>query len=224
MRKEKRHFLNDYCGGILVAEITVGYFLEDIGQAAFVQALVERVAQEVDIHKRVLNHDPRSVTGGKGRAVTELKRFLRDVQKDNASPFDILVIAIDGNCQGHLEKRKQLSDTVKQLKYEGDVVYAIPDPHIERWYLEDASALARAVKANIQPDPPRYKCERGRYKDALREALRQAGIMPPLGGIEYASDIAQALDFYSLGQVDAGFKHFGDELRSVLMQRGRLIS
>lgn len=204
----------------MAAEITVGYFLEDIGQAAFVRALVERVAQEMGLHPRALQHDPRSTTGGKGKAITELRKFLRDVQHERESGFDLLVIAIDGNCQGHLEKRNQLQAIVTQSGYGGAVAYAVPDPHIERWYLEDAAALTRAIGIPIKPAAPRYKCERGRYKDALRAALRQAGIAPPLGGIEYASDIAQALDFYTVGKADAGFKHFEDDVRGVLMRLG----
>ncbi|HOT90369.1 MAG TPA: hypothetical protein PLJ78_00365 [Anaerolineae bacterium] len=199
-----------------MAEITVGYFLEDMGQEAFLQALVVRIAQDVGIDKKKLRHDSRSTTGGKGRAITELRRFLRDVQASRTTSFDVLVIAIDGNCQGYLGKRNELQDIVERSGYNGAVVYAIPDPHIERWYLEDAAALAQAIGANIKPDTPRYKCERGRYKNALREALKQAGVLPPLGGIEYAADIAQALDFYTIGKADAGFKHFEEELRGCL--------
>ncbi|MBN1875634.1 MAG: DUF4276 family protein [Anaerolineae bacterium] len=199
-----------------MGKLTIGYFLEDVGQEAFLQALVERVAQDVGINKKELHHDPRNTTGGKGRVITELRKFLRDVQHSRASDFDVLVIAIDGNCQGYLEKRNELHDIVERSGYRSAVVYAVPDPHIERWYLEDVAALTQAIGADIKPDTPRYKCERGRYKNALREALKQAGIVPPLGGIEYAADIAQALDLYTVGKADAGFKHFEDELRSVI--------
>jgi len=201
---------------ITVAEITVGYFLEDVGQEAFLQALVARIAQDVGIDKKQLRHDSRSTTGGKGRAITELRKFLRDVQGSRTSSFNVLVIAIDGNCQGYLEKRNELQDIVERSDYGGAVVYAIPDPHIERWYLEDATALTQAIGVNIKPDTPRYKCERERYKNALREALKQAGVLPPLGGIEYAADIARTLDFYTIGKADTSFKHFEDELRSCL--------
>jgi len=205
-----------------VAEITVGYFLEDVGQEKFLQALIERMAQEVGLEDSLLLHDSRNATGGKGKAVTELRRFLHDVQRETETSFDILVIAIDGNCQGYQGKHKQLLDIVNHSGYGRTVVYAVPDPHIERWYLEDAEALAQAVGAEIKPDTPRYKCEKGRYKNALREAINQAGVYPPLGGKEYAKDIAEVLDLYKVGKADAGFKHFEEELRDALKRLKRI--
>lgn len=70
-----------------MAEITIGYFLEDVGQEKFIQALIERVAQEVGLANDLLHHDPRNATGGKGKAVTELRRFLRDVQRETETSF-----------------------------------------------------------------------------------------------------------------------------------------
>ncbi len=204
-----------------MAEITVGYFLEDVGQEVFLQALVVRIAQDVGLDSKKLRHDARSTTGGKGRVITELRKFLRDVQSSRTTSFDILVIAIDGNCQGYLDKRKELQSIVERSGYNDAVVYAIPDPHIERWYLEDAVALAQAIGADINPNTPRYKCDRGRYKNALREAFKQASILPPLGGIEYAADIVRALNFYAIGKADAGFKHFEAELRHCLTTLAR---
>jgi hypothetical protein len=34
-----------------------------------------------------------------------------------------------------------------------------------------------------------------------------------LGGAEYGADVARALDLYAVGRVDAGFRHFVDDLR-----------
>ena len=46
-----------------MAEIRLGYFLEDVGQEAFLVALVERIAEEVGLARDDLHHDPRSTTG-----------------------------------------------------------------------------------------------------------------------------------------------------------------
>jgi len=92
----------------------------------------------------------------------------------------------------------------------------VPDPHIERWYLADSRGLQQVLEANTVPQVPAYKCERGRYKQALRDAIRQTGIIAPLGGLEYGSDIAETLDLYTVGKSDASFKHFVDELRAGL--------
>jgi hypothetical protein len=62
-----------------------------------------------------------------------------------------------------------------------------------------------------------------RYKQALRDAIRQTGIIAPLGGLEYGPDIAEVLGLYGVGKADAGFKHFLDELQAglVLLARGQ---
>jgi hypothetical protein len=64
------------------------------------------------------------------------------------------------------------------------LVCAVPDPHIERWYLEDQRAL-KAVLPGARPPKLSYRCERGRYKQARRQAIRDAGVEPLLGGAEY---------------------------------------
>jgi len=199
-----------------VAEIRVGYFLEDVGQEAFVVGLVKRIAEQVGLATDDLSHDSRSTVGGKGTATTELRRFLRDVTRGSERLFDILTVAIDGNCQGYAGKRKEIKRKAEQTGYPGTVVCIVPDPHIERWYLADATALAHVMGADIQPKVPTYKCERGRYKDALRDAFRQAGIIAPLGGAEYGAEVAAALDLYAVGKADAGFKHSVDDLRAAL--------
>ena len=199
-----------------MADIRLGYFLEDVGQEAFLTTLAERIAEEVGLAADGLYHDSRSVIGGKGRAISELRCFLLDVGRGLERTFDVLVVAIDSNCQGFVEKRNEIQQVVEQTGYPGTVVCAIPDPHIERWYLADAQALGQAIGADVQPKVPSYKCERGRYKEALREALRQASIVAPLGGAEYGPEVANALNLYIVGKEDTGFKHFVDELRGAL--------
>ena len=70
----------------------------------------------------------------------------------------------------------------------------MPDPHIEYWYLIDSQALRCVLEAEVQPEVPPYKCERGRYKQALQKAFRQAGIIAPLGSTEYGAEVAASLD------------------------------
>jgi len=151
--------------------------------------------------------------------LSELRRFLRDVSRAQERPFDLLVVAIDGNCQDYSKRRKRIQTVVKQSGYPGSVVCAVPDPHIERWYLVDPGGFQQALGTDAAPEVPPYKCERGRYKQVLRQAVRQTGIVAPLGGLEYGSDIAQFLNLYVVGKADTGFKHFVDELRAVLDQQ-----
>jgi len=206
-----------------VDEIRIGYFLEDIGQERFLEALVNRVAREVGLPSRRLRHEVRNATGGRGVVLDELRRFLRDVNHERECLFTLLVVAIDGDCHGYRERRDEIRTIVEQSGYPGLVICAVPNPHIERWYLADPRGLQQVLEVSSIPEVPSYKCERGRYKQALRDAIRETGIIAPLGGLEYGPDIAEVLDLYTVGKVDAGFKHFLDELQAglILFARGQ---
>lgn len=199
-----------------MAKLNIGYFLEDVGHENFIKSLVIRVALEMRFSSDDLNHDVRNATGGKGTTMTELKRFLRDVKSGGESPFAILIVAIDGNCQTYREKRDEILKIAQQTGYPGALVCAIPDPHIERWYLVDEEAFCQAVETNVSPEVPTYKCEKGLYKKAMKEAFAKTDIVPPLGGVEYGEDIASNIDFYTAQRADSSFKHFRDELRASL--------
>lgn len=194
-------------------KVKVGYFLEDVGQERFLTSLVERVAQEKHFGK--IEHEVRNATGGRGRVLSELRKFLRELGQSPLD-LDLLVVAIDGNCKSYQKVRKEIHKMVQRSRCHIPVVCAIPDPHIERWYLADEEALKQVLNIQSVSSLPPYKCERGRYKRALRQTVQNVGIIPPLGGIEYGADIANTLDFYKVGKVDAGFKHFIDDLRTLL--------
>jgi hypothetical protein len=200
----------------LVAKLEIGYFLEDMGHQRFLLALVERVAKETGLSPDRLHHEVRSATGGLGKALGELRRFLRDVHRERSQPFNLMVVAIDSNCQGYSKRRQEIRGIVKRSGYQSPVVCAVPEPHIERWYLADPSGFQKALGSDAAPEVPPYKCERGRYKDALRQAVQRTGIVAPLGGLEYGSAIALALNLYAAGKANAGFKHFVDDVRAVL--------
>jgi hypothetical protein len=199
-----------------VDEIRIGYFLEDIGQELFLKALVNRVAREMGLPSRRLRHEVRNATGGRGAVLEELRRFLRDVNHEREHPFALLVVAIDGDCHSYRQRRDEIWAKVEQSGYLGPVICAVADPHIERWYLADPRGLQQVLEVSSIPEVPSYKCERGRYKQALRDAIRQTGVVALLGGLEYGPDIAEVLDSYTVGKADAGFKHFLDELQAGL--------
>jgi len=68
---------------------------------------------------------------------------------------------------------------------------------------------------------PDRKCARDRYKQALVEAILEADITPSLGGIEFAEDIIRAMDLDLAASADPSLRHFLDNLRSALRERGR---
>lgn len=193
-----------------MSEIRVGYFLEDVAQQQFIVAIVQQVAINVGLDAAALTPEVRNASGGKGKAMTELKQFLRDMAKGLISPPPILVIAIDGNCQGYTEKQKEIRQQAEKYEYPGHLICATPDPHIERWYMADPICFQQVTGSSHLPEVPAYKCERGRYKKAMSEAMQRGS---PLGGVEFGAEIAQAMDMYKAQQADPALRHFIDQLK-----------
>ena len=50
--------------------------------------------------------------------------------------------------------------------------------------------------------------------------MRNAGITPPLGGLEYTEDLVNAMDLEHTEQIDPSFGKFFKELRSNMKQWG----
>lgn len=206
----------------MAGRIRVLYFLEDIAQEGFITALVKRVARDESIAYGNLDHDVRSARRG-SKVTTEFKRFLKDTEKRAGMQMDFLVVAVDGNCQGYEERVKRLKKCVRDHHpFNERVVYAVPDPHIERWYLMDQRALKKSIGLDKAPPLPQRKCEKDYYKRLLRQALTDANINSLLGGVEYAERIVdniQRLD--TLSQQDAGFGVFVSSLRRMLRSKSQ---
>ena len=188
----------------------VALFVEDNAHREVVGAVLRRLADESGVTVRP---DWRSAVGGRGRMVQELKRYLRDSAKQGGHP-DLIVVATDANCIGHQQRTREI-DTSAAFS---PVVLAVPDPHIERWLLLDGAAFSSVFGKGC--DAPDKKCDRGRYKHQLFEAVRAAGVVPQLGGIEYAEAIVQHMDIDRAARADRSFGRFVDALRQVLKQWG----
>lgn len=189
--------------------LVVDLFVEDRAHEELLLPLVARVAAEerVDVDVRV-----RSARGGHGRALAEFKLYQRLVDRGAAAAArpDLLGLGIDGNCTTFVKKRKEIMGaTLEGMAL--PVVAACPDPHIERGYLADPDSF-KAVVGN-RPTVRRKKCARDYYKQLLADAVRRAGHLPTLGGIEFAREIAAAIDGYRAGKSDRSLKAFVDELR-----------
>ena len=157
----------------------------------------------------------RSARGGHARAIAEFKLYQDLVEKSavgGAHP-DLLVVAIDGNCTTFAKKRAEIRSAAKAA-FSGRVVVACPDPHVERWYLADPDSFRSVV--GHRPTLGKKKCVRDHYKSALAKAVRQAGHPATLGGIEFARELVDAMDFYRAGRVDRSLKAFVDDLRGRL--------
>jgi hypothetical protein len=182
-------------------------FVEDYGHEEFIEALVNRLARDAGVAVKIIG---RSVRGGYGKAVTEFKRFLDELERGKEALPDLLIVATDANCKGYVERKQEIDKASE--KYSGFITCAIPDPHIERWLLIDSSAFKTVVgKGCSAPD---QKCDRGRYKQLLLSAMQNAGIVPPLGGVEYTRDIVDAMDLTRAATIDASFDKFLKDLNN----------
>jgi hypothetical protein len=153
----------------------------------------------------------------------DFKRFLHDAQK--AMETDLTVICIDGNCVGYNEKRRQLQGECDKAHFAKPVVFAIPDPHIEHWYLLDQTALRQALgdkKLTIQA--PKDKCERDLYKRLLEEACDRAEIPTTQGGTEFGPAIVAHLNLMQMARSQPAFKAFYEDARQKLQEVWRVVS
>jgi hypothetical protein len=186
-------------------------FVEDFGHQEVITSLVTCVAhdQGVDVSIR-----PYSVRGGHGRAISDLAQFVRDVKASEESWPDLLVVAIDANCRGYRTCRREVESHLAEMPIK--VVLAIPDPHIERWLLLDSSAFKSVWGRGCTA--PDYKCDRSRYKGFLAQAVREAGLMPLIGGLEHARDIVQAMDRKRMIGADKSLGRFLQDLQQVFKE------
>ncbi len=180
-------------------------FVEDYGHEAFLTPMIQRLADESGTDVRIIR---RSVRGGHGKAITEFQSYLRSLHQEREGLPDLLIVATDANCKGYGDRRKEIDE--KNKRFREFTICAIPDPHIERWLLLDSSAFKSVLGKGC--NAPDYKCSRGRYKKLLLEAMRNAGIVPPLGGTEYTRDIVNAMDFNRAAKTDCSFKKLFDDL------------
>jgi hypothetical protein len=105
----------------------VALFVEDFAHETFLKAIVQRLGDDRDVE---IAFQPYSVRGGAGKVVRK-------------APPDLLIVSRDANCQGYLQRRQELEPAAVHCGCQ--VVYAIPDPHIERWLLLDPAAFKAAL-------------------------------------------------------------------------------
>jgi hypothetical protein len=194
-----------------MAEIVL--FAEDFGHEEFITPLIQRIAEDAGVQATI---HPRSVRGGRGKVLSELKQYLSDLERGRDILPDLLVVATDANCQGLAQRRRAVDREAERFvqAHPGRLIVAIPDPHVERWMLVDSRAFKAVLGRGCQA--PDSKCERQRYKQALLQAMQSAGIVPPLGGMEFARDIVQHLDLERIGSLDESLGHVVSSLRNCL--------
>lgn len=195
----------------MVVRTSVHLYCEDRGHEDFARALVHRLADEEDLTVQV---ETRSGRGGHGRALGEFKKWQRAIARGMLTGIpDLLVIVIDGNCDGWNAARQTVQRAVDGNVFPASVV-GCPDPHVERWCIADPTAFQAVVEGPPLPDPG--KCERALYKNLLRDSIRAAGQPIITSEMEYAPDIVAAMDLFRAGRAQPSLGHFIEALRATL--------
>jgi hypothetical protein len=184
----------------------ISLFAEDRGHEIVLKALVERVLAG---HTVLAKIQLVSVRGGFGQVQKELDRYIKDLLTFDCGLPDLVIVATDANCHGANARRKTFQKVVEPICPQ--TIYAIPDPHIERWLLRDPAAFKAVLGEPCQT--VQQKCDRDRYKKLLIDSVRAAGASPLLGGMEYAEDIVKNMDLNRRDDMD-GFGDFLDSLHA----------
>jgi hypothetical protein len=172
----------------------INLFVEDEAHEDFLTAMVQRFADDYSIEIII---KASSVRGGHGKVIAELKQYQRDLQRDQENLPDLIIVGTDSNCTSLLEREKEIKQIISD--FTSLVISAIPEPHIERWFLLDSEAF-KTVFGKGCPTPD-YKCEQDRYKRMLLDAINQAGPVP-LDGIERVKDLVNAMNLQRVAQSD----------------------
>lgn len=193
--------------------LRVDLFVEDRAHENLIKSLLERVAREENL---VVKCQVRSARGGRPRVFRELKLYNQHLIKNIMDTPDLLVVAIDSNCSAYAKTKKDIEE-VTNANYRHLLICACPDPHIERWYMADPNSFYNIV--GYQPESISKKCVRDHYKQLLNSAIIGGNNPTIFSGIELASELAGAMDFYHAGREDASLKAFLDDLRNRLRTR-----
>ena len=188
-------------------ERTITLFVEDFAHQQVIGPLVLRLAAE---HGAAVRLDWRSAVRGHGAVVRELGGYLRNLSHGGGPWPDLFIVATDANCEPLNDRARTIDSHARQGH--APVIVAVPDPHIERWLLLDGEAFKAALGRGC--DAPDRKCDRDRYKQRLIEAVRDAGAIPILGGLEHAEDIVRRMDVERTTRADRSFKRFVEDLRA----------
>jgi hypothetical protein len=200
----------------MAASVSVAFFLEDIGQEAIVPAIFRRVAAEEGLESDQL--ECRVLHSRGGGSLSAFTKFLKDAKKSPSTNANLLVVGLDGNCKGFATRRDQILTKAQGSSF-AEVIAAVPDPHVERWYLLDIPALENASGVHISLTPVPAKCEKNFYKHLLRQAFDGTEVTPPLGGIEYGERIAGVMDLYNASKQDHGLGDFVAKSRAWLRRQ-----
>jgi len=195
--------------------LRIDLFCEDRGHEDFLSPLVRRVCKREGLVTRI---EVPSARGGRGRVLEELDTYQLLIRKGGRPSPDLLIVAIDANCSSYARKVSEIRQRIDVALFPYHAI-ACPDPHIERWYMADVESFQQVV--GVAPPVADARCDketRNVLKRALVESVRAAGHPAILGGIEFAAELALAIDLFRAGRAEPALKHFIEEVENALRQ------
>lgn len=201
-------------GATMTADFDVVLFAEDLAQERFLVALVVKVASELGLDENRMHFTVRNAAGGKGRAMSSYKNFIRDFALLRANTA-IVIVALDSDCRPRHQVAQEVAEYAARAGYAGPVVAAVAVPHIEKWYVLDREAFRQATGGATLPNLPE-RCEPDYYKQAIVDVLKESGIAAPLGASSYAEEYVAALDIEAARQRESSFNAFYVDLRQCI--------
>ena len=189
------------------------YVLEDNAHAQFVPPLFARIAHEAQVELDARELAP---MGGAGRTIGGLRQLLADIRTGIVEHPDGIVVGIDADCGAQGDREREVHRACELEQYEGTVIVAEPDPHIEIWYLADPECIQQLLRIAYRPRDPAVRCRKQEYKDQLRSVVAESGAPTPLGGVEYGPEIAAEMDLYRAGRNVASLRRFVEAARDLL--------
>lgn len=180
---------------------------EDVAHERFLLWWLKRLSEEQGL-SLVLD----SRTGSREKRLHELVRTSVAERRAGRAGYDLMVVGQDANCRGRVAKAKELDDLIQPDTFPARVAYAIPDPHVEKWYMADQHAFKVCFGGSFQRI--KDKCERLRYKRQLLDALRACGRITLLGGADIAEELVAEMDGDHID--DRDLKQFLKDARAAL--------
>ena len=192
--------------------VLIDLFVEDRAHEELLKPLITRIGEEEQVRVQV---SVRTARGGHARALSEFRIYQRAAAAATFSEqlAELVVVGIDGNCSTFANARDKIQQATEPI-FTDRLVVACPDPHIERWYLADPQSFNIVV--GDQPKVGTRKCARDHYKQILADSIQRAGHPPTLGGIEFASELATAMNLYRAGRNANSLRIFLNDLRARL--------
>lgn len=154
-----------------------------------------------------------SARGGHGRAISELKTWLRSLRSGAIERGDALLVVIDANSSGWRSMDREIRAGIDATLYPHFVV-GCPDPHVEVWCAADPIACQKLFSVAVPPAPARG----GRlvYKQWLWMALEQGGAVVLGDPMDICLDLLPAVDLNRACRNDAAPNHLVADLRALL--------